>query len=212
MLFRSIENAHTFDELLKLQRALRQYRVLDPSCGSGNFLYIAYRKLKQLETELLQKLFEVDTKRATKEIAPADLVSTQQFFGLDIDEFAVEVAKVTMMIAKEMAARETQALIESGAPIPADLEKSLPFDNLDANIRCDDALFCEWPHADAIVGNPPYQSKNKMQAEYGAAYVNKVREKYPDVPGRADFCVYWFRRAHDELGPNGRAGDRKSVV
>ena len=202
-----IENAATFDELLKLQREMRAYRVLDPSCGSGNFLYIAYRKLKQLETELLQKLFEADTLRATKEISPTDLVSTQQFFGLDIDEFAVEVAKVTMMIAKEMAAQETLAQIESGAlPIPANLEKSLPLDNLDDNIRCDDALFCDWPHVDAIIGNPPYQSKNKMQAEYGAAYVNKVREKYPDVPGRADYCVYWFRRAHNELAANGRAG------
>ena len=202
-----IEDAQSFDELLKLQRQLRQYRVLDPSCGSGNFLYVAYRELKRLESELLQKLFERDYKRAQGEIAASDLISTQQFFGLDIDEFAVEVAKVTLMIAKEMATQETLAQIESGAlPLPANLEKSLPLDNLDNNIRCDDALFCDWPQADAIIGNPPYQSKNKMQSEYGAAYVNKIRDKYPQIPGRADLCVYWFRRAHDELKPNGHAG------
>lgn len=202
-----IEDAESFEELLALQRQMRAYRVLDPSCGSGNFLYVAYRELKRLETELLQKLFECDGQRAAREIASHDLVSTQQFFGIDLDEFAVEVAKVTMMIAKELAAQETQAQIEKGAlPLPPNLEKSLPLDNLDSNIVCDDALFCAWPHADAIIGNPPYQSKNKMQSEYGAAYVNRVRERYPQVPGRADYCVYWFRRAHDELGSNGRAG------
>jgi type II restriction/modification system DNA methylase subunit YeeA len=45
-----------------------------------------------------------------------------------------------------------------------------------------------------------------VQEEFGRAYVNKVRAKYPDVPGRADYCVYWFRRAHDELAPGKRAG------
>jgi len=58
----------------------------------------------------------------------------------------------------------------------------------------------------AIVGNPPYQAKNNMQREYGAAYVGRVRERYPGVPGRADYCVYWFHRAHNELGPGERAG------
>lgn len=45
--------------------------------------------------------------------------------------------------------------------------------------------------------NPPYQSKNKIQQELGRAYVNRVRGRFPDVPGRADYCVYWFRKAHD---------------
>jgi type II restriction/modification system DNA methylase subunit YeeA len=57
-----------------------------------------------------------------------------------------------------------------------------------------------------IIGNPPYQSKNKMQKEFGRAYLNRVRSRYPDAPGRADYCVYWFRRAHDQLPTGGRAG------
>ncbi|MCA1717017.1 MAG: hypothetical protein LC781_09285 [Actinobacteria bacterium] len=91
--------------------------------------------------------------------------------------------------------------------LPLDfVDTALPLDNLDANIRCDDALFCDWPEANAIVGNPPYQSKNKMQQEYGAGYISRVRDRYPEVPGRADYCVYWFRRAHDELPLGERAG------
>ena len=83
---------------------------------------------------------------------------------------------------------------------------SLPLTNLGENIVNDDALFCQWPEVDAIIGNPPFQSKNKMQQELGPDYVNRVRAAYPGVPGRADFCVYWFRRAHDELPEGGRAG------
>ena len=45
-----------------------------------------------------------------------------------------------------------------------------------------------------------------MIPEFGAAYVNKLRKAYPDMPGRADYCVYWFRRAHDHLKPGQRAG------
>ncbi len=67
-------------------------------------------------------------------------------------------------------------------------------------------MLTDWVKADAIIGNPPFQSKNKMQQEFGAAYVKKIREKYPEIPGRADYCVYWFRRTHDELASCGRAG------
>ena len=69
-----------------------------------------------------------------------------------------------------------------------------------------DALFVAWPPAHAIVGNPPFQAKNKMQAELGAGYVRALRARYPQVPGMADYCVYWFCRAHEALPPGGRAG------
>src|SRR5205807_1519793 len=71
---------------------------------------------------------------------------------------------------------------------------------------CDDALFCEWPKADAIIGNPPYLDARKTTMIHGAEYSKRVRERYPGVPGRSDLCVHWFRRAHDELAPGGRAG------
>ena len=68
------------------------------------------------------------------------------------------------------------------------------------------ALFTDWPKADFIIGNPPYQSKNKMQEEFGRAYLNDLSDRFPEMSGMADFCVYWFRKAHDELLPDGRAG------
>ena len=85
-------------------------------------------------------------------------------------------------------------------------EKPLPLDNLDKNIICADALFTDWPKADAIIGNPPYLGARRATVEHGAKYIKKVRAAFPGIPGRADFCVHWFRKAHDHLRNNGHAG------
>ena len=202
-----IAKASTLKELRGLADDLLQFRVLDPACGSGNFLYIAYRELVNLEMEILAKIHDNFGEAARKAVGTASLVKTTQFFGLDREPFAVELAKVTLMLAKRLALAETHdSWFAENNDLPFEFEKPLPLDNLDLNIRCDDALFAAWPTTDVIIGNPPYQSKNKMQQEFGRAYLNRVRDRYPDVPGHADYCVYWFRRAHDELAPGGRAG------
>jgi len=203
-----IAAAKTLKELLTLRHELVHFRVLDPACGSGNFLYVAYRELKRLELDLLDKIATQFGPQTQAVVGAESLVSAGQFYGIDIKPFAVELAKVTLMLGKKLALDETKARLATGTQhLPFDqTEQALPLDNLDENIRCDDALFCDWPTADAIIGNPPYQSKNKMQQEYGPEYVQRVRARYPGVPGRADYCVYWFRRAHDELPKGGRAG------
>ena len=202
-----IDAAKTLTALVDLRKALASFRVLDPACGSGNFLYVAYRELKRLEIDLLLKAYRLFGKQAEKRLGSSTLISTRQFFGVDNNPFAVELAKVTLMLAKELAIEETQtALGTIQRDLGLEFDRALPLDNLDANIVCQDALLEDWPPADAIIGNPPYQSKNKMQEEYGRAYLNKVRERFPDVPGRADYCVYWFRKAHDHLKVGGRAG------
>jgi hypothetical protein len=193
-----IEAASTLADLRKLRRELLNYKVLDPACGSGNFLYVAFRELKRIESEILEKIEKKFGRRAFQKDITTSLISTKQLFGIDKNAFAVELAKVTLTLAKELSLRDSSESI--------DFDLALPLDNLDENIVCDDALFCQWPKVSAIIGNPPFQSKNKMQQEFGPGYVSTVRRRYPGVPGRADFCVYWFRRAHDELPEGGRAG------
>ena len=145
--------------------------------------------------------------KTAKGIGTMSLIKTNQFFGIDIKPFAVELPKVTLMNAKKLAiVVDKIRLSQSQINIPNQIEEALPLDNLNDNIQCSDALLNDWPEADIIIGNPPYQSKNKMQKELGVAYLNKVRQRYPSVPGRADYCVYWFRIAHDNLSENGRAG------
>jgi SAM-dependent methyltransferase len=187
-------------KLKEVLRDLRLFRVLDPACGSGNFLYVAYRELKRLEREILLRLSEI-SKGERLETA----VSIHQFHGIDIQPFAVELAKVTLMLAKEQEVRETAKLeeIEEGFLI---LENPLPLDNLDKNILCADALFTDWPKADAIIGNPPYLGSRYIAQELGYDYAKRVQDRFPGIPKMADFCTHWFRLAHDALPENGRAG------
>ena len=207
-----IAAAKNVAELLELLRQLRAFRVLDPACGSGNFLFVAYRALRELEQNLLLRLFTQD-KRQFEKVGTASGISPKQFFGLDVNDNAVETAKVTLMLARRLAGRQAHEFWDAHADVlpggdthALQFEKDLPLDNLDANIVCADALFTPWPEVDTIIGNPPFQSKNKMQKEFGPAYVQKLRAAYPAIPGRADFCVYWFRRTHDHLKAGQRAG------
>ena len=198
----------TMTGLLSLREDLRNFKVLDPACGSGNFLYLAYRELARVEIALLAKLKQtISDTNFQRYVKSISLVSPRQFFGIDRDIFGVELAKITLMLAKKLALDEAvDALKHEQFELPLQSDDALPLDNLDANVACKDALFIEWPEVNVIIGNPPYQSKNKMQQELGLAYVNKVRSAFPEIDGRADYCVYWFRKAHDHLKPGHRAG------
>ena len=201
-----IDAAKTATELLAIRLELTKLRVLDPACGSGNFLYVAFRELSRLDLRIMSRLHEMlSVKEYLKRAPTLTIIAPTQFFGIDIDPFGVELAKVTLMLAKKLAFDEAaEALnIEQQQLGTSD---ALPLDNLDKNILCEDALFSVWPVADVIVGNPPYQSKNKIQAEMDRGYINQLRARYPEIDGRADYCVYWFRRAHDHLAPGRRAG------
>ena len=190
-----IDEADTLKRLRELWQRMQDYTVLDPACGSGNFLYIAYRELKRLEARLFERMAEVSgTVAASQRVF--GFVSARQFFGLDINPFAVELAKVTMMIARKLAIDELHIT-----------EQALPLDNLDANFKAADALIDErgnpskWPKTDVIIGNPPFLGAKRLKPERGADYIDAVRGAYPEVPGMADYCVYWFRKSHDQLRP-----------
>ena len=192
--------AGTRAELRTVLADLRRFRVLDPACGSGNFLYVAYREMKRLERELLVRLRD-------KGEPPDNLVSAvalTQFFGIDKVPFAVELARVTMTLAKELELTEAKKVEETDGLLV--FEKALPLDNLETQIVCADSLFHPWPKADAIIGNPPYLGSRYLAKEHGYDYAQSLYERFPDVPKMADFCTHWFRLAHDALPNNGRAG------
>ncbi len=203
-----IDAAKTAADLLALRRELMKFRVLDPACGSGNFLYVAFRELARLDLRIMSRLQDtLSPSEFQKRARTLMVISPMQFHGIDIDPFGVELAKVTLMLAKKLALDDSAATLGVAQEQMAfDGSDALPLDNLDSNIRRDDALFAKWPEVDAIIGNPPYQSKNKLQGEMDRAAINRLREHYPKIDGRADYCVYWFRRAHDHLKPGQRAG------
>jgi len=198
--FSAKDKYKTFDELLQLHRDLTKYKVLDPACGSGNFLFIAYKEMKLLEEKIFIHLNTVctqrgDTERVIQHKLHEGMVTTKQFYGIDKNPTAVELAKVTLMIAKELNIK-----------IAFDQEESLPLDNLDNNIICADALFTPWPEVDAIIGNPPFQARSKMLSEFGGEYLNKLWDAYPEINKYADFCTFWFYKGHKHLKNDSYAG------
>ncbi|HYW21807.1 MAG TPA: DNA methyltransferase [Nodularia sp. (in: cyanobacteria)] len=188
-----IDEAGSIKELSQLQLELQSYRVLDPACGSGNFLYIAYQELKRIETLLLEKL-QLRRKSKDKQMLMG-LVTPLQFYGMDTNPFAVELARVTLMIGRKIAIDNLQLT-----------EPPLPLDSLDQNIVCQDALFSEWPKANAIIGNPPFLGGNKVRLELGDEYIEKVFNKFSTVKDKVDFCTYWFILAHENIVQKGRVG------
>ncbi len=186
-----IAAARTQKDLKALLNDLSQYRVLDPACGSGNFLYVAYRALRRIEHEITDRLAEMS---GQPDQGSFSYVQPENFHGIDVNPLAVEIAKVTMMLGKKLSADEFG---DSGGV--------LPLDNLDSSIVAVDALFSPWPRASVIIGNPPYLGARRMADELGADYVDRLRERY-GPKGVADFVTYWFPKAHDHLPEGGRAG------
>jgi hypothetical protein len=211
-----IDTATTMKQLVTLRRELAEFQVLDPACGSGNFLYVAFRELARLDQRILLHLKALVSHREFQNQSK-QLVAIRplQFYGIDLDSFGVELAKVSLMIAKKLALDDAlDALADEDAgefskgtgELAFHRDEALPLDNLDNNVRCEDALFTIWPKVNAIIGNPPYQSKNKAQKEMEPGYLQTLRQQYPEIDGRSDYCVYWFRKAHDELAEGQRAG------
>ncbi len=189
-----IESAKTLTRLHELLDRLHHLSVLDPACGCGNFLYIAYRALKRLEARIYERIDAEFPSRAEPGQVRLSFLSAQNFHGLDINPLAIEIAKVAMMIARKLAIDELHIA-----------EQALPLDNLDRNFLVADALLtpdgqpAAWPKADVIVGNPPFVDARRLTMTRGREYVGRLEHTYPQVPRRADFCTYWFRKAQDHL-------------
>ncbi|MEA5552278.1 DNA methyltransferase [Anabaena cylindrica UHCC 0172] len=188
-----IEEANTIKELSRLQLELQSYRVLDPACGSGNFLYMAYQELKRIETLLLEKMQQ--KRKSEDKQMQMGLVTPLQFYGMDTNPFAVELARVTLMIARKIAIDNLNLT-----------EPALPLDTLDNNIICQDALFTEWVKADAIIGNPPFLGGHRIRQNLGDDYAEKIFSKFSEVKDKVDFCGYWLRLSHEYIKEKGRVG------
>ena len=191
-----------FDKcLLDFADRLTRVTVLDPACGSGNFLYVAIHLLLDLEKEVL-------TYAAEHGLAQLAWVSPRQLRGLEINQYAFQLAQVVLWIGflQWMHFNGIQPKLD---PV---LDKFENIANTDAILDLTDPANPrepEWPEADFIVGNPPFLGDKKLRGELGDNYVENVREVYAGrIPGQSDLCCYWFERARKEieLGRAGRAG------
>jgi len=176
-------------------RDLMSYVVLDPACGSGNFLYVAYREIRRLELRLRERLAELRTAEGMAAQEEMDFFPISNMRGFEIEVFAAELARVTLWMGHKLAAED---LREHGLNEP-----TLPLVDL-SGIRRAHALRTEWPEADAIIGNPPYHGSNTLRAEVGDEEIEFLKGEFGI--GVKDYSVYWFRKAQERLKPGGRAG------
>lgn len=190
-----IEGLASAKDAERAWRDLMSYVVLDPACGSGNFLYVAYRELRRIELRLRERLAEL---RAAEGIAPQEEMEffpISNMLGIEVEVFAAELARVTLWMGHKLAADEMR---KHGLSEP-----TLPLVNL-SGVQRAHALRIEWPEADAIIGNPPYHGSQRLRKELGDAEVEFLKQEFEI--GVKDYAVYWFRKAHERLNQDGRAG------
>ena len=169
---------------------LENFRVLDPACGSGNFLYLALRALREVE------------KRARIEAAEFGLqaglnmhTGPHNILGLEINEYAAELARVTVWIGDIQWSR-ANGYPHAANPILRPLDGIAHRDAL----LNEDGSEADWPKADVIVGNPPFLGGSKKRGELGAEYFNSLNAVFAKhVPGGADLVCYWFYKARRQI-------------
>ncbi|MBP7623443.1 MAG: class I SAM-dependent DNA methyltransferase, partial [Xanthomonadales bacterium] len=168
---------------------LRGFTVLDPACGSGNFLYLSLRALKDIEKRVLIEAEMLGLGRQYPQIGPRCVK------GIELNAYAAELARVTIWIG------EIQWMIQNGFGIKRNpiLQPLDQIENRDALLNADGSE-ATWPQADVVVGNPPFVGDKKMLRELGDAYVATLRKAYAGrVPGGADLVCYWFEKANDAI-------------
>jgi type II restriction/modification system DNA methylase subunit YeeA len=171
---------------------LSTIKILDPACGSGNFLYVAINLLLDLEKEVIAYAARVGTTLLPQ-------VRPTQLYGLEINPYAAELAQVVIWIGF------LQWTHHNGFAAPRDpiLQPIDTIRNMDAIIDLtdpDNPAEPEWPEADVIVGNPPFLGTRMIAAQLGSHYVNALSAVYEKrLGGRPDICCYWFEKALGQL-------------
>lgn len=168
---------------------LKNFRVLDPACGSGNFLFLALKALKDIEHRVNFEAVELGLPSEFPSVGP------ECVRGIEINPFAAELARVSVWIGEIQWMRE-KGFGVSKNPILKSLE----------TIECRDALLnldgseAEWPEVDVIIGNPPFLGGKMLISNLGEATVSAIFKAYAGrVPREADFVCYWFQKASEAI-------------
>lgn len=180
-----------FDSVKKLEALLERIsmiKVFDPACGSGNFLIIAYKELRRLEHAILERLFEIDPKHQM--LYAESKINIENFYGLELDDFAVEVAILSLWIAKHQMNAEFKDKFNLSIPL-------IPLKET-GQIQAGNAARVDWNavcHNDGqsevyLIGNPPYFGSKRQTPEQKA--------DFPFVFGKSpyskdlNYVALWF--------------------
>lgn len=182
------------DKLAAFRKKLSALNFLDPACGSGNFLTETYISLRRLENEAIEADLNVASEQLSMGFGDVIMVSIGQFYGIEINDFAVTVAKTALWIAESQMMKETETI--TGTDL-----NFLPLKSY-ANIVEGNALRIDWESVvpknklNYIMGNPPFvgarlmskEQKNDLTSVFGTKWKNS---------GNLDYVSCWYKKATD---------------
>ena len=214
-------------------------RVLDPACGSANFLYVTLEHLKRLEGEVLNQLNALGETQDALDL-DRETVTLQQLLGIELNERAATLAELVLWIGFLQWHIRTKGRASVAEPVVHDYgniehrdavlayDRQEPMTDASGQVltRWDGESFkphpvtgqpvpdeaaqlvqwryinprqAEWPQADFIVGNPPFIGAGAMRGALGDGYVEALRRSWPEVPESADFVMYWWHHAAEQV-------------
>lgn len=188
----------TYDSRRRLEALLgriSEIKIFDPACGSGNFLVIAYKELRRLEHAILERLAEIHVNHQV--LYAESKINIENFYGIEIDDFAVEVAILSLWIAKHQMNAEFKEKFNLSIPL-------IPLKEA-GQIRQGNAARIDWqsvcPNAGDeeiyLIGNPPYKG--------GKSQSKEMKSDYPFVFGKRphskdlDYIALWFVKGADYI-------------
>lgn len=227
-------------EVRRFHRRLCAVQVLDPACGSGNFLYVTLEHLKRLEGEVLDRLEGLGGSTQGQLAMEGGTVTLKQMLGIELNPRAAALAELVLWIGWLQWQIRTGGSQSVAEPVVHDY----------GNIECRDAVLAydrqelatdaegrtvtrwdgkttkvhpvtgekvpdeaaqvpewryvnprqaEWPQAEFIVGNPPFIGAGPMRLALGDGYTQTLRATWPEVPESADFVMYWWHQAAQQV-------------
>ena len=168
---------------------LASVRVLDPACGSGNFLYIALRSLLDLEKEV------IDYAAAQGWLGLTPRVQPDQMLGLEINHYAAELARTALWIGY-IQWHQANGFPYTQRPILTPLDTIRQTDAILDLSDPDNPAEPEWPAAEFIVGNPPFLGSQLIRGSLPESHTDALFGLYGErIPNYSDYCCYWFEKA-----------------
>ncbi|MFF0904026.1 UNVERIFIED_CONTAM: class I SAM-dependent DNA methyltransferase [Kocuria sp. CPCC 205316] len=195
---RFIDNQHNARGLRKLQQDMGQLRFLDPACGCGNFLIVAYREMRVLELSILKRLQEIDPASAQMVLDASELLAVKMtsFYGIELEEWPATIAQTAMFLVDHQA-NQDMALALGLAPDVLPLVNSSTF-------HVGNALHTDWsellPASENVYvfGNPPFLGDNTR----GVEQLDDLQAVWgkDKTLSRLDYVTGWYKKAVDYFG------------
>ena len=209
---RFAEHTHDLTKLKELRQELRDLRIMDPACGCGNFLVVAYRELRRLDTEILKRIRELELARKNNDEFQATMffddrgehaeimVRLDHFFGIEIEEWPARIAQTALHLAHHQANREMERLLgQAPSILPLKASAHITIGNA---LRTDWTRVCPPSPSVRIVGNPPFIGQYMRSEEQ----TDDLRSVWGDgYDGYLDYVTGWFIKAshYFQSVPNG---------